>query len=103
MPPVGVVRIARRRTLSARRLAAERRRPVQVCNLQADDSGVARPGARETRLEGSLAVPMLAGNDLRGVLGVAKPVAYDFSAAETALLLEVGGVIGLFTRMRDEG
>src|SRR5438067_13208768 len=29
-------------------LAAERREPVQVCNLQTDDSGAARPGARAT-------------------------------------------------------
>src|SRR5262245_41894535 len=40
-------------------LAAQRKEAVQVCNLQADNSGVARPGARETRMEGAVAVPML--------------------------------------------
>lgn len=70
-------------------IAAQRREPVQVCNLQTDQSGVVRPGARETRMEGSLAVPMLDGAALRGVLGIAKPFAYDFTAAETALLLAV--------------
>jgi signal transduction protein with GAF and PtsI domain len=75
-------------------IAAERREPVQVCNLQTDTSGVAKPGAKETRMEGSIAVPMLVGGRLRGVLGVAKPVAYDFSEAETNLLLEIAAVIG---------
>ncbi|MFO1078498.1 MAG: GAF domain-containing protein [Planctomycetota bacterium] len=71
-------------------IAADRREPVQVCNLQTDTSGVAKPDARLTRMEGSIAVPMLDGAELRGVFGVAKPVAYDFTAAESALLLQVG-------------
>ena len=71
-------------------IAAERRTPVQVCNLQEDASGVVRPGARLTRMEGSLAAPMLDGERLFGVLGVAKPTAYDFTPAETQLLLAVG-------------
>lgn len=75
-------------------IAAERRQPVQVCNLQTDASGVVRPGAKETRMEGSVAVPMLVGDDLRGVLGVAKPVPYDFTDAETAFLLEIAAALG---------
>jgi len=75
-------------------IAAERRQPVQVCNLQTDNSGVARPAAKETRMEGSIAVPMLVGDGLKGVLGVAKPVAYDFTEAETGSLLEIAAAIG---------
>jgi L-methionine (R)-S-oxide reductase len=75
-------------------IAAERRQPVQVCNLQTDSSGVARPAAKDTRMEGSIAVPMLVGDSLKGVLGVAKPVAYDFTEAETGSLLEIAAVIG---------
>ena len=71
-------------------IAAERREPVQVCNLQSDASGVVRPGAKMTRMEGSLAAPMLEGGRLAGVLGVAKPVEYEFSAEESALLMAVG-------------
>lgn len=70
-------------------LAAARREPVQVCNLQTDDSGVARPGARATGMEGSIAVPMLAGGACHGVLGVAKSSAHEWSAAEAAELLEI--------------
>jgi len=77
-------------------LAAERCCPVQVCNLQTDTSGVAKPGAKETGMEGSIAVPILVGDRVVGVLGVAKPSAYEFKETEIALLLDVGGVIGRF-------
>jgi signal transduction protein with GAF and PtsI domain len=68
-------------------LAAERREPVQLCNLQTDESGQARPGAKMTGMEGSLAVPMLVKGDLRGVLGIAKAEAHDWTAEETDLAL----------------
>lgn len=71
-------------------IAAERREPVQVCNLQTDASGVVRPGAKLTRMEGSLACPMLDGERLTGVLGIAKPVEYEFGQTETQLLMEIG-------------
>ena len=45
-------------------------------------------------MEGSIAVPMLVDGSLRGVLGVAKPVAYEFTPAESALLLQIGESIG---------
>jgi L-methionine (R)-S-oxide reductase len=75
-------------------IAAERREPVQVCNLQTDSSGVVRPGARDTKMEGSLAVPMLsAAGVLKGTLGIAKPVPYDFTAQQCDLLLRAGALI----------
>src|SRR5947209_761671 len=67
-------------------IAAERREPVQVCNLQTDTSGVARPGAKETRMEGAMAVPIFDGGRLRGTLGIGKTIPYEFSAAEGELL-----------------
>jgi L-methionine (R)-S-oxide reductase len=75
-------------------IAAERREPVQVCNLQTDNSGVVRPGARDTKMEGSVAVPMLDSKGaLKGALGIAKPVSYDFSPQECDLLLSTGALI----------
>jgi signal transduction protein with GAF and PtsI domain len=74
-------------------LAAERREPVQVCNLQSDESGVAKPIARETKMEGSIAVPMLVNNKLHGVMGVAKPITYEFSQPEVELLMQIGTLI----------
>jgi len=74
-------------------IAAERRAPVQVCNLQTDDSGVARAGAKMTQMEGSIAAPMLTDGKVRGTLGVAKPSAYDFSDDEAQLLMKVGALL----------
>jgi transcriptional regulator with GAF, ATPase, and Fis domain len=75
-------------------LAAERRAPVQVCNLQTDNTGVAKPAAKETQMAGSIAVPMLVGDTLIGTLGIAKPTEYEFSKDEIALLAQAGTAIG---------
>ena len=67
--------------------AAERKGPVQLCNLQTDTSGVARPGAKATGVNGSLAVPVLAPDGrVLGVLGVGKLVPHEFTPEETARL-----------------
>ena len=71
-------------------IAAERREPVEMCNLHTDASGVARPDAKETKVEGSIAVPMLLNGKLYGTLGIAKPVPYDFTKKEVADLLSIG-------------
>lgn len=72
-------------------LAAERQEPVQVCNLQTDDSGVAEPGARETMMEGAIAAPIIGPDDtLEGVIGIAKPEPYEFTPAERDQLLRSG-------------
>ena len=74
-------------------IAAERRKPVEMCNLQTDDSGVARPSAKDTKVEGSLAAPLLYNEKLYGTIGIAKPVPYDFTAPEMDLLMEIGELI----------
>ncbi len=75
-------------------LAAERRAPVNICNLQTDTSGQARPAAKTTGMEGSLAVPMLVGEELRGVLGIAKAEAHDWTPEEMNLVLAVAAEFG---------
>ena len=71
-------------------LAAERREAVSLCNLQTDTSGQARPNAKATGMEGSVAVPAIdRAGVLRGVVGIAKAEAYDWSDAEKARLLEL--------------
>lgn len=69
--------------------AAERREPVTVCNIQADPSGVTRPGAKATGMEGAVAVPMLLDGQLRGTFGIAKTESYDWPKDETDLLLRI--------------
>jgi len=70
--------------------AAERLEPVELCNLQTDTSGVAKPGAKQTNVQGSLAVPALHGGQLRGTLGVGKTVPHDFTEEEKNRLLAFG-------------
>ncbi|HEV2949164.1 MAG TPA: GAF domain-containing protein [Gemmataceae bacterium] len=77
-------------------LAAERGEPVQVCNLQTNTSGVAKPGAKETGMEGSIALPIRFEGRMLGVLGVAKPTIYEFKKEEIALLVDLAEVIGRF-------
>ncbi|TDS15421.1 GAF domain-containing protein [Maribacter caenipelagi] len=74
-------------------IAAERRKPVEMCNLQTDDSGVARPSAKDTKVEGSLAAPLMHNEKLYGTIGIAKPVPYDFTESEMDLLMEIGKLI----------
>jgi putative methionine-R-sulfoxide reductase with GAF domain len=69
--------------------AAERLAPVELCNLQTDTSGVAKPDAKQTKVQGSLAVPVMDGDRLCGTLGIGKVVPYDFSEAEKAKLMEI--------------
>lgn len=69
-------------------LAAKRREPVQVCNLQTDDSGVAESRARDTGMEGSITVPVIGSDDtLKGTVGIAKPTSYEFTPTERDQLL----------------
>lgn len=63
-------------------VAAQRREPVTICNIQTDASGITRPGARTTGVEGAIAVPILDGEKLIGVLGIGKAHAHEYSATE---------------------
>ncbi|APQ15923.1 GAF domain-containing protein [Maribacter hydrothermalis] len=74
-------------------IAAERRKPVEICNLQTDESGVARPSAKDTKVEGSLAAPLIYNETLYGTVGIAKQISYDFTEAEIDLLMQIGELI----------
>lgn len=69
--------------------AAERREPVELCNLQTDTTGVAREGAKQTQVQGSLAVPVLDGERLCGTFGIGKREPYDFTEAEKQRLTDL--------------
>jgi putative methionine-R-sulfoxide reductase with GAF domain len=74
-------------------VAAERREPVELCNLQADLGGVAKEGARATNVQGSLAVPCLNGDQLCGTLGVGLMTPHDFSEEEKSRLMAIAAVV----------
>lgn len=74
-------------------IAAERKEPVQVCNLQTDASGVVRPGAKDTQVEGAITIPLLREDILYGTLGIAKKEPHEFSDTEISQLLKIGQAI----------
>lgn len=71
-------------------LAAQRREPVTVCNLQTDTSGDVRPGAKQTGLEGAIVVPIFEGETVVGTLGIANRAERTFTKQESDLLIECG-------------
>lgn len=74
-------------------LAVERAEPVTACNLQTDDSGDVRPGAKATEMKGSIVVPVLQDGKPVGALGIAQRSERTFTEQETQLLLDVGSKI----------
>ena len=76
--------------------AAERREPVELCNLQEDLGGVARPDARHTQVSGSLAVPVFApdGTTVLGTLGVGMHAPHEFTEDEKARLSAIAARVG---------
>jgi L-methionine (R)-S-oxide reductase len=74
--------------------AAQRKEAVQLCNLQEDLGGVAKPDAQKTNVQGALAVPIVgADGKVIGVLGIGKMQPYDFTASEIADLNNVAAQI----------
>ena len=76
--------------------AAERREPVELCNLQTDSSGVARADAKKTGVHGSIAVPIISADGaLRGTLGIGKAVPHEFTTEEKAALTDLASSLAM--------
>src|SRR5471032_1080812 len=69
-------------------------KPVTICNLQTDSSGVAKPGAKQTGVGGALCVPLRDGDKLIGTLGIGTVRQYEFTPDETHALEEIARLIG---------
>ena len=53
-------------------LALAQDRAIQTCNLQTDDSGAVKPGARAVNAQGAVAFPVHAGDGrVRAIVGIA--------------------------------
>lgn len=69
--------------------------PITICNLQTDDSGVAKPSAKKTGVEGAIAVPVLGPDGvLVGVLGVGKIEEHTYTDDEQQVLEACAAHIG---------
>jgi L-methionine (R)-S-oxide reductase len=74
-------------------------KPVTICNLQTDTSGVARPGAKQTGIGGALCVPLRDGEKLAGTLGIGTLRQHEYTPDETRELEEVARLIGRFLKL----
>jgi len=73
-------------------------KPVTICNLQTDSSGVDKPGAKQTGVGGALCVPIRDGDKLIGTLGIGTARQYEYTAEETAKLEDIGRQIAEFLK-----
>lgn len=67
-------------------LAWERNVPVQTCNLEADDSGDVRPGAKAVNAQAAVALPVTGPEGFLGVVGIAFIGEREFTDQELARL-----------------
>jgi GAF domain-containing protein len=74
-------------------------KPVSICNLQTDNSGVARPGAKQTGVGGALSVPLWHDGKIAGTVGIGTVRQHEYTAEETRALEEIGRSIGAFLKI----
>lgn len=74
-------------------------KPVTMCNLQTDTSGVAKPGARQTGVGGALCVPLRDGDKIAGTLGIGTVRQHEYTADETRQLEEIARLVGRFLKL----
>ena len=75
---------------------AAQNKPVTICNLQTDTSGVAKPGARQTGVGGALCVPIHKDGVVVGTLGIGTRRQHEYTPDETKRLQDAAGVIASF-------
>jgi L-methionine (R)-S-oxide reductase len=68
-------------------------KPVTICNLQTDTSGVAKPGARQTGVGGALCVPIRTAEKIIGTLGIGTIRQHEYTPEETRRLEEIAALI----------
>jgi L-methionine (R)-S-oxide reductase len=74
-------------------------KPVTICNLQTDSSGVARFGAKQTGVGGALCVPLRHGEKTVGTIGIGTIRQHEYTPDETRELEEIGWLIGSFLKL----
>jgi GAF domain-containing protein len=74
-------------------------KPVSICNLQTDSSGVAKPGAKQTGVGGALCVPLRDGDKTVGTIGIGTIRQHEYTPEETRELEEIARLIGRFLKL----
>ncbi|MGH7980819.1 MAG: GAF domain-containing protein [Limisphaerales bacterium] len=69
-------------------------RPVTICNLQSDSTGIAKPGAKQTGVGGALCVPIRADSKIIGTLGIGTVRSHEYTADQTRQLEDIANRFG---------
>ena len=72
---------------------AQKNRPVTICNLQTDTTGVAQPAAKQTGVGGALCVPIREGDKIIGTLGIGTQREHEYSAKEINSLQDLANTL----------
>ncbi len=72
---------------------AQKNRPVTMCNLQTDTSGVAKPAAKQTGVGGAVCVPIRNGDKVIGTFGIGTKREHEYSATEINLLQDIANAL----------
>ena len=75
---------------------AQKNRPVTICNLQTDASGVAKPGAKQTGVGGAVCVPIRRGDQIAGTFGIGTRREREYSAAEINALQDIANALAAY-------
>ena len=73
-------------------------KPVSICNLQTDSSGIAKPGAKQTGVGGALCVPIRDGEKITGTLGIGTRREHEYTPEEMRALEEIGRTLGVHVK-----
>lgn len=71
-------------------------KPVTICNLQTDTSGVAKPGARQTGVGGALCVPIRKDGKIVGTFGIGTMRQHEYTPEETQRLEDLANLVGTY-------
>lgn len=75
-------------------VAQVRKQPVQTCNLQTDETGNIKPGAKAVNAKAAVALPVLdAAGAVRAVVGIAWNHEAEIGAAEEQTMMEIAAAL----------
>lgn len=70
-------------------------KPVSICNLQNDQTGVAKPGAKQTGVGGALCVPVRKGAKIVGTVGIGTVRPHEYTPEETSRLESIAELVAM--------
>src|SRR6185369_17573459 len=75
-------------------MAQVKKQPVQTCNLQTDETGNIKPGAKAVDAQAAIALPVLDGNGgVRAVVGLAWKHEGEIGAAEEQTMMTLAAAL----------